>query len=234
MLERVAALEGLERIRSLSRKMGLTVVRSSDELSVWQAAEALAKALRVPVLDLSGDEAELREVDDLDLPLRERLKKAGPIEAPGPPPDNLEVELTHSSVEVVWRHIHPAMVVPLIMAPCSWIAASITMIRGDPELGWILVGLGLFWVPIAGLLPHGRHSLSVDPQSVRLWYGGLLHHTVEIPTAQVEMVRVNSSSELWPSLNLMTDTRILRCRMSAEQGDWSRRAIQHVLGGGSP
>ncbi|MCP4132831.1 MAG: hypothetical protein GY754_17835 [bacterium] len=208
------------------------------EFTVWQAAEQLAKALNLPVLDYSGESPVKREVSDLDLSMQEQIKQ-GFVEVtdPGQPPAGISIRSDFESLVLKWTFNQfqgrTFDLLCLLFIFLFLIGAGIVVgVEFNPfaSLFMLVPALSL---PITMLFfpkGRGRNKLEITPDSITHSCSMFTQKPRHMKLSKIKRVSVETGYPApRPLLKCMSDEEIIACPMSLEQALWIRDRIQYYL-----
>lgn len=219
-------VESLGRMQEALAGGTMPVFRHGSELAVWQATEALAKQLQVPVLDFCGDAMALRPPAELDLSLCERLRRG--LERVGAEPETPEdTERRAERDRLVLEFDQPKMLPwwVIVGLPLLLLGLGIwAMAEDSPVLG-VLGILGSVAALVGTLVVKNgfrRCRLEVDGEALRYSEEGKRKQR-RMPLDALEMLRVNTT--LHTSLNWMSDEQLVKLPMDAQTACWLKHGV---------
>lgn len=221
----------LGRVEAAMADGAIRMFEHGSELAVWQATEALAKEMQVPVLDFCGDAMALRSPGELDLSLAEKLRRG--LEKVGPEPEKpVGAERREEGDRLVLAFEEPKTL-PLwviLGVPALLLVAGFwqTITANEPVLGVVLiVGAVVVLFPLMFIkIGKRRCILEVDPDEIRYSKeGSRRQRRMEI--GKLEMLRVNTT--LHTSLNWMSDERMEKIPMEEKAACWLRQGVESWL-----
>lgn len=200
-----------------------------------RVAEALARALDLPLLDRSGEAPRLRPRDELGIPLVERLARglAELPDDPGDPPPRVRCRAGGDLV-IGWYHALGATVLLLlpIGAALGWFLSHFAHAAGDAT------GYGDFGDPVRGAVvgavaatllfcawPSGWRwsELRVSGDAIVVRRGPHRLWAVRMPVADLQALRVSAPDGdglRAEGLRLLTDSRSILLEMTTAQATW--------------
>jgi len=221
----------LQRLGPLLTGMAEVVADHGDELGMWRAAERLAEAMDLPLLDFAGQELLMRSPAELDIPLTRRLHASEKQpEDPGPAPEGLEVSTEPESLEVDWKVTEVLSLVLILLALSTFIVLAICVFTGDVPPG-VLMGLtaGVVATALPAMILMATapsRKLWVSVEGVRFKPGRAREAT--IPLGALEAVRV--STELDNRVVFLSDDAFIRATFKTEeQARWVGAAATRII-----
>lgn len=209
----------------------------ADEARARREAEALARALDLPLEDSIGRDSVLRSPDALDARVAREAD-------PGPPPPGLGIRREVGAEEIEVRSGTPRgrmLLLAVAVASLSSSAVGLAFMAGLAGAGGmplaILAGFaGVELVFVAVLLATAwlqRSRLSVATGSLELErrLGPAIVSRKRLSLARVEAVRLESPGPLGSGLAVLSDAGILRIpHLRPEAAEWLRRWVASRAG----
>ncbi len=230
LLDRLAELAGED--SPLLMGQDILVADHREDHVIWEAAERLATALGVPVIDLAGESPLVRMPAELDLPLARSLALRGVEPAPpGPPPEGVEVTGSEGTFDASWRGKDLVFAVLLTFAILFGITTPIMVFLVEHPVPVLQVGFsvatGLFLVAtVVRWFTVRRARVTVDDE--KLVFRGPWGSPAAIPLKRVEWIRVSISLESYVAV--FSDQQALRLTTKEPmQARWLGRALTHAV-----
>lgn len=172
--------------------------------AVWRHAERLARAADAPLFDLSGEHPLVRDSDQLDASLGERLLDRESLSRPADsPPDGLDVSESPRSLQFRWTTSRSeTFEAGCFMAGGVLVSPFVGAALADPD-----VGLSIWFAcPVLSLVPlilygsifrhrdHGKNVLKLDEATVTYTTSFPWRRTDEMPLEALEVVRTRPAT----------------------------------------
>jgi hypothetical protein len=209
-----------------------TLVTTPSEHEAWYAGEAVARALHVPSIDLSGGRPLLRAPGELNRPLGEALVAAGEvIEDPGPAPGKLSVRDDPARIHMAWTTGQEIVWRPAVVVAAVWLGAVAIGMLWD----WMMASMML---PLAFLLPclivfdqgWGKMELELDLGERRLRYTRRRPWRTRVQTIELDALeKICYRAKPHSVLSLLSDDRVLRLYTGDTHGPWIHAKLTHWL-----
>lgn len=193
------------------------------EVQVWRAAERLARYLDVPIVDLSTERRSVRQVDALDVSLRERLRQgAEPLLEARERPRGVEELREAGRLVFRWRVSRALTLIPLVFMVVFLAGIGI----------WFAVDFGPAWLalcalalPVIGLLKvaaegHGDNELEIAGGTLRYANHFMGGYRRALPIDQLEQIRTTLIEGRPSTLSLISDAQVVSVYMSADKVRW--------------
>jgi hypothetical protein len=200
----------------------------ANEMIIWQIAEKIAKEVNVPLIDTCGENLLYRQVDELDMSLKERLqKKDNKREFPENKPDGIEENLS-SDLKIIWSFSRFFEIGFIALIIIGFVVGGYFMGSvSHPLIGLVFYPFAVLMIFVLKLLlkGHGENVLTItnDSMSVKL-----AHSKPEsVPLNEVEMLRINSTVN--DSINIMTDKKMIKLPMKVDTAEWVVERVEYYL-----
>lgn len=221
--EQIAAVdEMVQRLDAYS----VEIARQADALSAWLTAEALARALEVPLFDSCGERALFRLPHELDQPLVERLRQHQAPPHPSAPPPRIQAELGAQGLRARWRVASAATALVATAGLLLCVAWGLGLLVALDTFSLLASGVLLLLVSAMLWFFGGSHGLVVDGEGLQITRPWRRKST--LPLAELEAVR--ASKLFLPKTQLVSDRALYSFLMpTMVSARWLGRAVEWAV-----
>jgi hypothetical protein len=212
----------------------VTIADDYRELKLRQLAKRLARLIKVPVYDLSGELPEVRGTDELDMLFTEKLKSGRvEIEEPAPGiPAGMYESLEGRELIIGFNRTNDGLIaLGMVFGFLSWICFLVFMLTpGIPDYitltAFIIAVLSSFSI-FAGFRLARDGIISLLPGRLKYCIKGSGSVIHQFDFSEIESINLDTSVS--PSISFISDRKIYRITLEKARRPWVYNKICKFL-----